>query len=89
MKLFELLGVRPGMTAVIGSGGKTSLLYHLAGELMRKGNKVVLTTTTHIRKPEQFPFADTIASARELLARYDAILHWYRGRGRQTDRTVV
>ena len=73
MKLFELLGVRPGMTAVIGSGGKTSLLYHLAGELMRKGNKVVLTTTTHIRKPEQFPFADTMAGARELLARYDAI----------------
>ena len=73
MKLFELLGVKPGMTAVIGSGGKTSLLYHLAGELMRRGHKVVLTTTTHIRRPEQFPFAGTMAEARAALEKSDAV----------------
>jgi len=73
VKLFELLSVKPGVTALIGSGGKTSLLYHLAGELMRKGKKVVITTTTHIRKPEQFPFAATMAAAQELLQRSDAI----------------
>lgn len=73
MKLFELLDIRPGVTALIGSGGKTSLLYHLAGELMRKGHKVVLTTTTHIRKPEQFPFARTAEEANAALATGDAV----------------
>ena len=67
MKLFELLCVKPGVTALIGSGGKTSLLYHLASELKRAGKKVVLTTTTHIRAPEQFPFAETAEQARALL----------------------
>ena len=73
MKLYEALGVKPGVTALIGSGGKTGLLYHLAGELMRVGHKVVLTTTTHIRKPEQFAFADTIDGARAALESGDAI----------------
>ena len=49
MPLAELLGVRPGVTSVIGSGGKTSLLAALAREL---SGTVVLTTTTHI-----LPFA--------------------------------
>ena len=73
MKLFEMLAVKPGITAIIGSGGKTSLLYHLAGELMRKGKTVVITTTTHIRKPEQFPFADTMETAGALLEKNSAI----------------
>ena len=36
MELWELLGIRPGLTAVIGSGGKTSLLYELTEELRLK-----------------------------------------------------
>ena len=50
MPLAELLGVRPGVTSVIGSGGKTSLIAALAREL---SGTVVLTTTTHI-----LPFPD-------------------------------
>ena len=50
MGFAEALGVRPGVTSVIGSGGKTSLLAALARELP---GTVVLTTTTHI-----LPFAD-------------------------------
>lgn len=50
MALAETLGVRPGVTSVIGSGGKTSLLSALARELP---GTVVLTTTTHI-----LPFPD-------------------------------
>lgn len=49
MGFAEALGVRPGVTSVIGSGGKTSLLAALAREL---SGTVVLTTTTHI-----LPFA--------------------------------
>ena len=47
--LAEVLGVSTGVTSVIGSGGKTSLLAALARELP---GTVVLTTTTHI-----LPFA--------------------------------
>ena len=49
MGFAEALGVRSGVTSVIGSGGKTSLLAALARELP---GTVILTTTTHI-----LPFA--------------------------------
>ena len=65
--LCDLLDVKPGVTALIGGGGKTSLLYHLAGELSRRGT-VIITTTTHIKKPDQFPFADTAEETKRLLA---------------------
>ena len=48
----KLLGLRPGVTAVIGSGGKTSLLRRLAEELP---GTVLLCTTTHIRPFEEYP----------------------------------
>ena len=66
-KLCELLEIQPGVTALIGSGGKTTLLYHLAGELCRRGT-VAIATTTHIRKPDQYPFAATEEEAKRLLA---------------------
>ena len=54
MELWELLGVRPGITALIGGGGKTTAMYTLARELSRRGT-VVCTTTTHIFPPEHLP----------------------------------
>lgn len=48
--LAEALGIEKGVSAVIGSGGKTSLLTALSLELSKKG-RVILTTSTHI-----FPF---------------------------------
>lgn len=63
MELWELLGIRPGLTAVIGSGGKTSLLRVLAQELSRHGT-VLLATTTHIMRPDWCPFAATAADLR-------------------------
>ena len=32
MELRELLEIGPGLTALIGGGGKTTLMYHLASE---------------------------------------------------------
>ena len=64
MNLWELLGIHPGLTAVIGSGGKTSLLRVLAQELSRHGT-VLLATTTHIMRPDWCPFAATDAALRE------------------------
>ena len=60
MELWELLGVRPGLTAVIGSGGKTSLLRVLAQELSHRGT-VLVSTTTRIMRPNWCPFAATAA----------------------------
>ena len=42
-----------GVTAIIGGGGKTTLMETLAGELSKKG-KVIITTTTHICRPKQY-----------------------------------
>lgn len=57
MELWELLGVRAGITVLIGGGGKTTAMYTLAGELQRLGT-VVCTTTTHILPPEHLPVSD-------------------------------
>ena len=62
------LGVSAGVTSVIGSGGKTSLLAALARELP---GTVVLTTTTHILPFEGVPLvtsADPGAIAEALAA---------------------
>ena len=51
-ELYKLLGIRPGLTAVIGSGGKTSLLRQLIKELP---GQVILATSTHILPPAELP----------------------------------
>ena len=53
MKIAALLQIGRGVTAIIGGGGKTTLMEALAGELSQKGS-VILTTTTHIRRPAQY-----------------------------------
>ena len=53
MLISGLLKIEKGITAVIGGGGKTTLLHTLAKELSVKGT-VVITTTTHIMKSEEF-----------------------------------
>lgn len=65
--LAAALGVRPGVTSVIGSGGKTSLLAALAREL---SGTVVLTTTTHILPFEGMPLlvSPTAADVRAALS---------------------
>lgn len=47
MNLQDALCIRPGVTSVIGSGGKSTLLARLAEELRAKGATVTLATTTH------------------------------------------
>jgi probable selenium-dependent hydroxylase accessory protein YqeC len=45
------------VVALVGAGGKTSLMYSLAGELVSLGRRVVTTTTTKIfpPRPDQSP----------------------------------
>lgn len=47
MNLQDALCIRPGVTSVIGSGGKSTLLARLAEELRAKDATVALATTTH------------------------------------------
>lgn len=68
MTFSETLNVRKGITAIIGSGGKTSLMFRLAEEL-RENASVIVCTTTHIAKPEHIPvcLGDDVQQVRELL----------------------
>ena len=70
MELWELLGIRPGVTAMIGGGGKTTAMYTLAQELAAKGT-VICTTTTHILPPEHLPVLNS-ASETEVSAALSA-----------------
>ena len=51
MELAKLLQIQPGVTALIGSGGKTSTMLALADELGRTA-RVIVCTTTRILPPE-------------------------------------
>ena len=62
----EALQVCPGITAIIGGGGKTTLLYRLARELEGRGS-VIVTTSTHIFKPMDLPFALTAGKVSGIL----------------------
>ena len=42
--------------AVVGGGGKTSLIYRLTDELLDRGKRVIITTTTHMAGETELPF---------------------------------
>ena len=58
MELRNILDIRPGLTAIIGGGGKTTLLYALARELSKMA-RVIVCTTTHIFPPAHLPCLET------------------------------
>lgn len=70
MLISDYLNVDRGVTALIGGGGKTTLLYTLAEELRPRG-RVLLCTSTHIRTPSAYPpvFGDAEAIAAALRER--------------------
>ena len=52
MELYPILNIQKGVTAVIGSGGKSTLLHTLAGEL---SGRVLLCTSTHFLAYDDLP----------------------------------
>ena len=72
MKICEQLHIVKGITAVIGSGGKTTLLRILAEEL---SGTVILTTSTHILPFAGIPLlaTDDIEQVRRALALHRVI----------------
>lgn len=51
----SLLHIQPGITSIIGSGGKTTLMMTLARALAQQGT-VIITTSTRILPPEGIPY---------------------------------
>ena len=48
----DTLGIRRGdAVAIVGSGGKATLMYRLAGEAVDRGYAVITTSTTHLHPP--------------------------------------
>lgn len=66
MALAALLDIRTGVTAVIGGGGKTTLLRTLGEELAGQGKRVLLCTTTKILPFPGLPCARTAAELERL-----------------------
>ena len=62
MNLSEALQIRPGVTAIIGGGGKTTLMERLAHELSGKA-RVIVCTTTHIYPEKTMPCLVSTAQA--------------------------
>lgn len=62
MQIAPLLNIGRGVTALIGGGGKTTLLYTLAEELRKKGT-VLLCTSTHILRPTQYEVLERAGEA--------------------------
>lgn len=59
-KLLDLIQDHPKMIAFVGAGGKTTTIYNLANQLVNRGERVIITTTTHIYQPENIEIAMSI-----------------------------
>ena len=55
--------------SVIGAGGKSSLIQHLAECYSKQNKKVLVTTTTHIWRPTNDTFAENIEAAERVWAK--------------------
>ncbi len=71
------------VVAFTGSGGKTTAMFRLATELVARGARVLITTTTHICPPDSQQFPATVIeeslealvrSARRALDRHPAVV---------------
>ena len=59
MKVLELLDIdikKSRVISVVGGGGKTSLIFQMAEELVAFEKKVIVTTTTHMAYEQGRPF---------------------------------
>ena len=58
-----------GITALVGGGGKTTLMLQMARELSKSGARVIISTTTHIFPPEGISTSnpETVKSAKTAL----------------------
>ena len=58
LRLLQINVEETPVIAVVGGGGKTSLIYRLAEELLAQHKTVIISTTTHMAYERARPFAD-------------------------------
>lgn len=61
--------------SIVGAGGKTTLLYRLAGAFAEHGDTCILTTTTHILRPAHLPVTDHPQALRTLLKTHPVVVY--------------
>ena len=66
---FPFLAEKGHVVSLVGGGGKTTLLYAMASHCAQKGWRVLVSTTTHILRPENWLWAKTDAEIQKLWAR--------------------
>lgn len=68
LEAFSLSGRERACISFVGAGGKTTILYRLAQEFAEEGKRVIVTTTTHMEKPQTafFPWKEHHASLQQL-----------------------
>ncbi|MBR0445148.1 MAG: putative selenium-dependent hydroxylase accessory protein YqeC [Clostridia bacterium] len=49
-----------GVVSFVGGGGKTSLLFRYAKELSASGNRIIISTSTHMFRPDTVPVLDDL-----------------------------
>lgn len=70
---FPFIKDQKHVISIVGAGGKTTLMYTLAHWYTSHGKKVIITTTTHIKKPAAFPTADNKEQLQNLLKHHSVI----------------
>lgn len=71
---FPFLKEKGHVISIVGGGGKTTLMYTLANCYAGKGMRVLVTTTTHIRRPLKYPVAEDREELEQLLKRYPIVV---------------
>lgn len=66
---FPFLAEKGHVISLVGGGGKTTLLYAMASHCAQKGWRVLVSTTTHILRPENWLWAKTDTEIQKLWAR--------------------
>ncbi|MEE8886673.1 MAG: selenium cofactor biosynthesis protein YqeC [Eubacteriales bacterium] len=66
---FPFLNKSRGVISLVGAGGKTTLIYFLADALVKKGKRVLVTTSTHIWRPDEAVMAGSAEDAEALWKR--------------------
>ena len=71
LELLQIDYERYPVIAVVGGGGKTSLIYRLTDELLDRDKRVIITTTTHMTGESELPFVrgGDAARVKEMLDR--------------------
>ena len=63
---FPFLKEKRHVISLVGAGGKTSIMYGMAEAFCERGHRVLVTTSTHIARPDERVMADTLEEAEAL-----------------------